>query len=84
MKDIRQELKERGITQLSIANMLRVKASSVHNVITGKRRTPRIRQAIAFALGRPVVEIWPDHREKKKCQPPGRTTGSMLGGTEPS
>jgi lambda repressor-like predicted transcriptional regulator len=58
--DIGLRLQEKGISQLSIANMLKVKPASVHNVISGKKRTPRIRQAIAFALGQSVAEIWPE------------------------
>ncbi|WP_354005652.1 helix-turn-helix domain-containing protein [Desulfofustis limnaeus] len=64
--DIGLRLQEKGISQLDIANMLKVKPASVHNVITGKRRTPRIRQAIAFALGRPVAEIWPETTSKRR------------------
>jgi len=60
MIDIRQELKNKGENQLSIAKLLMVTAPSVHNVISGKRRTPRIRKAIALAIGKPVSEIWPD------------------------
>ncbi|MFA5905171.1 MAG: helix-turn-helix domain-containing protein [Desulfobacula sp.] len=60
MIDIRQELKNKGIAQSSIAQMLKVKPASVHNVVTGKRKTPRIRAAIAMAIGKPVGEIWPD------------------------
>lgn len=40
--------------------MLKVKPPTVHNVITGKRANPRIRQAIALAIGRPVSEVFPD------------------------
>ncbi|NCD13672.1 MAG: hypothetical protein EOL92_00380 [Bacteroidia bacterium] len=57
--NIQQELSEKKITQRSIARMLGVKPSSVHNVITLKRSTPRIRQAIALALGKTVEEIFP-------------------------
>ncbi|QQG66333.1 helix-turn-helix domain-containing protein [Desulfobulbus oligotrophicus] len=62
--DIKTGLASKNITQASIAKMLGVKPSSVHNVITGKRATPRIRQAVAMALGKPVEEVFPVTKEK--------------------
>jgi lambda repressor-like predicted transcriptional regulator len=61
--NIQSELKRAGITQVSIANMLKIRPSSVHNVITGKRSTPRIRQAIALAIGLPVSAVFPIDQE---------------------
>lgn len=70
MKDrIQDELKAKGVTQVSIAKMLGVKPSSVHNVITRKRATPRIRQAIALAIGKPVSEIFPEQKTKEQPCP---------------
>lgn len=57
---IKNALKERQTTQTQIAKMLHVSPVSVNDVVTGKRKTPRIRQAIAFALGKSVSEIWPE------------------------
>ena len=59
-KNIQLLLEEKGVSQASIAKMLGVKPPSVHNVITGRRATPRIRQAIALALGLSESELWPD------------------------
>jgi lambda repressor-like predicted transcriptional regulator len=64
--DIGLRLQEKGISQLDIANMLKVKPASVHNVVSGKKRTPRIRQAISFALGLPESEIWPETLSKRR------------------
>jgi len=66
MKDIKQELEKAGVTQLSIAKMLKIKAPSVHNVITGKRKTPRIRTAISLAINKPVSDIWPEISTKEE------------------
>jgi len=60
---IQDKLKKAGVTQVSIANMLKIRPSSVHNVITGKRSTPRIRQAIALAIGLPVSAVFPTDKE---------------------
>lgn len=58
--NIRVLLKSAGITQTDIADMLKVKPPTVHNVITGKRKNPRVRKAIALAVGLPVSQIFPD------------------------
>ena len=59
--EIKAELARKGISQREIALMLKVSPVSVNNVISGKRKTPRIRKAIALAIGKPVSEItWPE------------------------
>jgi len=65
--DIRAELKIAGIRQSKIARILSVSPVSVHDVITGKRKTPRIREAIALFIGKPVSEIWPDTTNQEKA-----------------
>jgi predicted XRE-type DNA-binding protein len=47
------------ITQTQIAKGLHVTVPAVNSVIKGKRRNPRIRQAIASALGLSIGQIWP-------------------------
>lgn len=61
--EIKAALVLRGITAVSIAKSLGLARSNVTATISGKRRTPRIRQAIAAAIGRPVAEVFPDHKE---------------------
>jgi len=61
---IKAELKRCGIKQIDIARMLKVTPVSVHDAITGKRRTPRIRKAISLATGRPESELWPESKEQ--------------------
>ncbi|MDH4319920.1 MAG: helix-turn-helix domain-containing protein [Desulfobulbaceae bacterium] len=48
-----------GVTQTAIAESIGVKPSSVNDVIAGRRKTKRIREAIAKAIKMPVSEIWP-------------------------
>ena len=60
LDNIKSALAAKGITQVQIARMLKVKPPTVHNVLTGKRRNPRIRQAIALAVGKPIAELWPE------------------------
>ena len=49
----------RKITVTSIAETVGAKRSNVSMVISGVRPTPRIRAAIAEAIGRPVDEVFP-------------------------
>jgi len=49
-----------GVTQSEIARSLGIKVASVNDVVSGKRKNPRIRSAIAEAIGKPVEKIWPD------------------------
>ncbi|MGV0961822.1 MAG: helix-turn-helix domain-containing protein [Limnohabitans sp.] len=62
---IKSGLRDRNITQLSIAKMLRVHPVCVHEVVTGKRKNPRIRLAISLAIGKPVSELWPYQQQNK-------------------
>lgn len=63
---IKSELVARGITQVSIANMLKVSRVTVNKVITGHRKNPRVRQAIALAIGKEVQDItWPEQPRRE-------------------
>lgn len=50
----------KGIKQVNIAKSLGIKSPTVNEVISGKRKNPRIREAIAMAIGKQVGEIWPE------------------------
>lgn len=56
---IKDELKARGITQVKLARMLKVHPVSVHDVVSGKKSTRRIRAAVAMAIGKQVSDLWP-------------------------
>lgn len=64
-QEIRAHLILKDITQSSIAKELAVPASLVSMVIYGTEKTPRVRVAIAKAIGKPVQEIWPDVQLKE-------------------
>ena len=59
-REIRAELILRGINQRQIAAQLGVSESIISHVISGRRRSDRIRRAIARALGKPVHRVFPD------------------------
>lgn len=59
-REIKARLILRGITMTEIARSLNVTHAAVSRVISGRDATPRIRQAVAQAIGVPVEEIWPD------------------------
>lgn len=60
---IKSALKEAGFKQVDIARMLKVSPVAIHHVVSGEKKTPRIRQAIVLATGRPESELWPENKE---------------------
>lgn len=64
---IKAELMRRGVRQTHIADRLGVTPSAVGQVIHGRRPSPRIREAVAAALGLTVEELWPDSAPLQKC-----------------
>lgn len=54
----------RGITVTSIAKDKGTKQPNVSAVISGRQKTPRIRAAIAEAIGKPVDEVFPPETEE--------------------
>lgn len=57
---IKKMLREVGISQTEIARMLKVSSAAVSYVISGKKRTPRIRKAVAFAVRAKLTDLWPE------------------------
>ena len=53
-------LKVAGVKQKDIAAQVGVTPQFVNSVVNGRRATPRVAQAIAAALGRPISELWPE------------------------
>jgi lambda repressor-like predicted transcriptional regulator len=56
---IKIEMLKAGVSGAEIARRLKVSRHAVYHVIAGRNRTPRIRKAIARALGMKVEELWP-------------------------
>ena len=65
-KEIKILMELLDVTQTSVAQKLGVTLPAVHSVIKGLRHNPRIRQAIADAVGRPVEQIWPPEKSNEK------------------
>lgn len=57
--EIRAELVRRGIQRQAIAAQLGIANAGVSQVISGVKKTPRVRAAIAAAIGQPVEEVFP-------------------------
>lgn len=58
-------LMQEDITQTQIAKVLGVTHGAVSQVINGHENNPRIRQAIAQAVRRPIQELWPEPEADK-------------------
>jgi lambda repressor-like predicted transcriptional regulator len=56
----RVALLRKGISQREIARREKVPRGFVNQVIHRRRKTRRIRQAIARAMGEPYDKVWPD------------------------
>ena len=63
---IKAALALRGITLSSIAKDLRVKPTTVTIVSKGHRRSRRIEEALATAVGSTAAQIWPDRYPEKR------------------
>ncbi|MGV0961836.1 MAG: helix-turn-helix domain-containing protein [Limnohabitans sp.] len=59
-------IKQSGHTVTQIAKYIGIKQPTVTQVIYGIRATPKVRKAIADAIGKPVSEIWPDNKTPPK------------------
>lgn len=60
--DRKAELLRKGLTMSAVARQLEVSANHVALVVAGKRRSPRVEQAIADAIGIPVRKVFPAER----------------------
>lgn len=55
----------KGISQTEIATELGRDRTEVSAVINGRRTTLYIRQAIARAIGKPLLEVFPDEKYRE-------------------
>lgn len=58
--EIRQLMHDHKVQAKHIADDLKVKRPMVSMVIHGVRSNPRIRQAIAKAVNKPISDLWPE------------------------
>lgn len=61
--EIRAEMLRNNITVTSIARSENVAIPTVSQVISGARKNPRIRIAIASAAKMQVSELWPEQEQ---------------------
>ena len=61
--EIRDYMREAGITQSGVARELGVSVSSVHNVVNGTSTSYKIQSYIADQIGIEIYEIWPKYSE---------------------
>lgn len=73
--DIQYHLKKRGIPQKQLALELGVGDMAVSNVINKRIVSDRIMKAVAKAIGRDVIEVFPEYYLK----PPKRKTSQAFG-----
>ena len=59
--EIRDSMREAGITQSGVARELGVSVSSVHNVVNGTSTSYKIQSYIADQIGVEIYEIWPKY-----------------------
>lgn len=55
------------ITQAAIARRLRIKPSTVCNVIKGTAQSKRVKKTIAEALGVAVEMLWPKNDDEERA-----------------
>lgn len=63
--EVKIRMLQKGLTHEAIASTLDVGRSAVCRVMNGHDRTPRLRKAIASALGWPESRIWPSTPARK-------------------
>ena len=57
----------KGVKQVDICRKLHVRAATVSQIVSGKKKSARIRLAIAKALGMQVEELWPNGHNHRKA-----------------
>ena len=64
---IRAAMLAKNISVTSIAKKLGIAVPNISQVIHGDKKTPRIRKAIADAVGIPISELWPESESVKSA-----------------
>lgn len=62
---IKSELILAGVTQMDISRKSGIHPVSINDVISGKRRTQHVREAIASAINKDVSYLWPEQPEEE-------------------
>jgi lambda repressor-like predicted transcriptional regulator len=64
---IRIRMLEKGVSGADIARTMHVDRTAVYHVIAGRSKSPKLRKAIARALGVRVSDLWPNNGNGKKA-----------------
>ena len=64
-KKIRIAMIEKELTGSEIARRIGVHRTSINRIINGKRKSLRIRKALANALDLKEADLWPEETESK-------------------
>lgn len=64
-KTIKKLMIDKDVKGAEIARTVGCTRQNVYHVIKGRQATPKIRQAIAEALGVRVSDLWPDEKPKR-------------------
>jgi len=67
--DIKSAMLKRGITQQEIADISKSSRQRINEVINGKSSNLAIRQAVADAIAKPLMDVFPDEAYRR---PSGR------------
>lgn len=63
--EVKAELVRKDIKQIEIARKLQVSGAMISLVVSGKKKSERIRKVIASALDMRVEELWPESGKRK-------------------
>jgi transcriptional regulator with XRE-family HTH domain len=64
---LRAELTRRGIRQIDIAREIGRNPSTVNHIITGRKRSKHVEEAIARRLGKPRERLFPIRRSFRRA-----------------
>jgi lambda repressor-like predicted transcriptional regulator len=64
---IKKRLRKKGLTLTKVARQNGVALSTLSHILSGKRKTPRLRKAVADALGLEYSVVW-ERREKPEAE----------------
>jgi lambda repressor-like predicted transcriptional regulator len=72
-EEIKAALRMRRVTQVVLAEELKVAPSSINQTISGRIRSERIQARISQLLEKPIEEIWPEPLVLRRNRKPSGT-----------
>lgn len=65
---IKAAIRMAGTTPAAIADELELGRSTISHVIHGRGTSLRVQERIAKIIGKPVIEIWPNHTTLRRSR----------------